>query len=64
MLLLSMMAGALRPVGEREKDKGLGTGSMRDVFTSQLLAGQGGVLWLERLGDFLMLSFLRRLLVR
>lgn len=39
-----MMAGAVRLLGELEKDKALGTGSVRDFFSSKLLAGQGGLL--------------------
>ena len=58
MPLLPMMTGALHQVGEREKDKGLGTGTGRELFSSKLLAGEGGVLLLKVLSGFLMLSFL------
>lgn len=57
MLLMLMMTGATRLLGELEKDKALGTGSVPDLFSSKLLAGQGGVLQLESRGSFLVLPF-------
>ena len=59
-----MMTGALRLVGELKQDTNLGTESMRDILFFNLVAGQEGVLWLEIVGGFLMLSFPLKLLVR
>ena len=44
MLLLQMMTGALRLLGELEKDNDLGTAGVRDLFPTKLLAGKGGSL--------------------
>lgn len=43
MLLLQMMTGALCQLGELEKDNDFGTAGVRDISSSKLLAGQGGV---------------------
>ena len=64
MLLMLMMAGVMRLLGEPEKDGDLETANVLDLFSSKLLAGHGGVFKLESLGGFLMLSFLSRMLVR